>query len=880
MKAFVLSLLLTLTIMPGQSHVLAQNNPQPSEAWFDFCPPWDDATPGTVIDMSGLNAKPAGSHGQIIVRDGHFVESNTGKRVKFLATNTTAWHNFPDKADAQKVAARMAKFGINIVRLHHMDNRWDINSGSSIWKLDPKGALVIDEKQLDKLDYFIAQLKAQGIYVNLNLKVSKMLSEADGFPASIKDIKAGYHKGVDKFDQHMIEHQKNYARQMLTHVNPYTGLEYRKDPTLAIVEINNENGLLGGSWGGIGKGLNNFPEPFAGELRDKWNNWLAQTYSSNEQLQKAWASDAPVQTAPVFAANSKWGLGTQGSAKANLAFPDGQNHGQQSLMRIEVQKSDNVSWHMELHLSNLDLQDGYDYTLSFKAKAAKPRSATVAVMRDREDYRAVGIQTNFKMGTDWQDYSYSFQGNKVDPGHNRLTFKVGGGADDIWLKDVQITPGSSGTGLAEGQSLAKKNIPIPDATFKNQHRDWIRFLVGVEADYVHAMRDLLKKELGVKGLVIDSQIDWGGLSGYARESIMDFADVHAYWQHPSFPGKSWDRSNWNIGNESLVNTWAQGKHGTLDRMSMLRLVDRPFTVSEYDHPAPSEYASECMPLLATVAATQDWDGVYSFEYGSWNKPQNQNRIASFFDHGSHPAKICFYPAAAMILREGLLTPIKDNRTLALPKQAYDQFDLPREAWDAANASTDPATALSIRSGMALDQLPAGSKPNLEENRSAALAMQNPSIRKVDGGGIFTVSNSKAEVTVGMLGGQEIKGRNLDIAIKPFDMNFAALTLTAMDDKPIANSSSILLTLVTRARNHNMGWNEAHNSVGTKWGEGPTQVLGVTGKVTIKCGVARMVYPLDATGKRGMAIPATSDRDGLTFEISPSDQTVWYEITTK
>jgi hypothetical protein len=867
--------LLSLIAMPVHSY--AQDA---QSKWFDFAPPWDDATPGSIIDMSQYNTSPAGSNGRIIVRDGKFVESNTGKRVRFLATNTTAWHNFPEKADAQKVAARMAKFGINIVRLHHMDNRWNLDSGSSIWKTDANGALVIDEKQLDKLDYYIAQLKKHGIYVNLNLKVSKVLMAADGMPEGIKDLKAHYHKGPDKFDDKMIEHQKGYAHQMLTHVNPYTGLEYRNDPAVAIVEINNENGLLGGSWGNIGKGLEKLSEPYRSELQTLWNQWLAKTYANDAALQKAWASDAPVQSEPVIASTSKWSLNKQGAAKATLAYPDGQSNGLQSQMHVQIEKSDNVSWHLELSLPQIYIQERYAYTLTFKAKSAKTRTGTLAVMRDREDYRAVGLMTNVKFDPQWKDYSYTFQGSKVDPDHMRLTFKIGGAPDDIWFEDVQITPGSQGSGVGDDASLAKKNIDIPEATTRNQRRDWIRFLVSVEANYSGTMRDYLKKELGVKALIIDSQIDWGGLSGYARESIMDFADVHAYWQHPSFPGKSWDRSNWNIKNTSLVNTWASGNHGTLDRLATLRLTDRPYTVSEYDHPSPSEYASECMPLLATVAATQDWDGVYSFEYGPWNKSGDQNKIANFFDHGSNPAKIAFYPAAAMIFREGLIAPLSSQVTLELPRQAYDQYDLPREAWDATEAKTDPASVLSKRMGMLLDQESAGSKPRLKENASSKTDGNIPQIQKVDDGGIFTMSSQKASVIVGQIGGRKVDAGALILDLKPFEKNFAAATLTAMDRKPISQSTSLLLTVITQARNQNMGWNEAHNSVGTKWGNGPTQVLGVTGSVSIQCAKAMKVYTLDQTGKRDQQVNARFDKGVLSFDISPAQKTVWYELTNE
>ncbi len=99
---------------------------------FPFVLPWDDAAPGTITDVSFLNARPAGVNGEIVPRNGHFVESKTGKRIRFIGTNFAAKDAFPTHADAEKVATRIAKLGINLVRLHHMDNS-DWGQDASIW---------------------------------------------------------------------------------------------------------------------------------------------------------------------------------------------------------------------------------------------------------------------------------------------------------------------------------------------------------------------------------------------------------------------------------------------------------------------------------------------------------------------------------------------------------------------------------------------------------------------------------------------------------------------------------------------------------------------------------------------------------------------------
>jgi hypothetical protein len=99
-----------------------------------------------------------------------------------------------------------------------------------------------DAAQFDRLDNFVAQLKKHGIYCDLNLNVSRTYKAGDG----VRDYQLiGSAKAVTYFDPRLIELQKEYARKLLTHYNPYTKSEYRNEPAIAIIEIVNENSLVG-----------------------------------------------------------------------------------------------------------------------------------------------------------------------------------------------------------------------------------------------------------------------------------------------------------------------------------------------------------------------------------------------------------------------------------------------------------------------------------------------------------------------------------------------------------------------------------------------------------------------------------------------------------
>ena len=240
---------------------------------FPFVLPWDDAEPG-VADVSGLLFKPAGRFGHARAEaDGHIYvgQGSERRRLRVFGVNLSFAANFPTREDAPKVAARLAKFGVNCVRFHHMDRD---PAPKGLWQAD---MVTIDPEQLDRLDFFFAELKARGIHANLNLHVSRVYP---GFP--VWPGMSPFHKGVDIFHPGLVAMQRDYARALLHHRNPYTGLTYAEDPAVVFVEINNENGLVSRWWE---KKLDDIPAVFADELARQWRLW---------RVARGLSADAPV----------------------------------------------------------------------------------------------------------------------------------------------------------------------------------------------------------------------------------------------------------------------------------------------------------------------------------------------------------------------------------------------------------------------------------------------------------------------------------------------------------------------------------------------------------------------------------------------------------
>jgi hypothetical protein len=198
------------------------------------------AADSSVIDLSWLHDAPAGRDGFIQIRAGHLATPH-GKRFRIWGVNLTAFAagsvHIPAKDDAAFWAGTLSRLGVNCVRLHFLDEP----APNGILAADRDETRAFDAEQLDRLDFFITELKKRGIYCDLNLNVGHTYKAGDG----VRDYQLiGTGKALTYFDPRLIELQKDYARQLLTHINPYTKSEYRHEPAIAIIEIVNENSIV------------------------------------------------------------------------------------------------------------------------------------------------------------------------------------------------------------------------------------------------------------------------------------------------------------------------------------------------------------------------------------------------------------------------------------------------------------------------------------------------------------------------------------------------------------------------------------------------------------------------------------------------------------
>lgn len=206
---------------------------------FPFVVSYD--APTNVVNMSNLLDAPAGKHGRVFVKDGRFATSKGP--IRFNATNLTGPANFPSHDYAERMADRLARFGVNCVRLHFMDSACGYGNfmqatQACLVAATSVSEFTFDPAKLEKLDYLVNAFKKRGIYVNVNLHVARLMAL----------------KGATWFDREIIDSEKDYARRLLSHVNPYTGLSYAQDPVVAMIELNNEDAIFNNCYNSVKAG--------------------------------------------------------------------------------------------------------------------------------------------------------------------------------------------------------------------------------------------------------------------------------------------------------------------------------------------------------------------------------------------------------------------------------------------------------------------------------------------------------------------------------------------------------------------------------------------------------------------------------------------------
>lgn len=861
---------------------------------------------------SGKNPE-AGAEGFITARGDHFVD-NDGHTRRFLGTNICFTGCFPSHEDADRVAEELTRYGINLVRLHYVHHAFPPG------KVYADSDSFIEPQQLEKFDYFFSALKKRGIYTYFQLNIARKFNANNGFENAEK--LPFYNNGVDNFDAHMINLQKKFHSDILNHKNPYTGLRYKEDPGIAMMELSNENSIIY-TWFSSKHRMPSLVEPYATDLKTMWNDFLKSKYADDAALKEAWLSGLDgdgheyiadgIITAPV---NGSWGFQQDGMSKSEMTLLEASpkdNLKGSHFIRLSIDAVGATPNMPQFYRSGLKFTSMSPMCLKLKMRADRVCDVTVRFSQNHSPWQVAGLQSTVTLGRKWKEYEFNFTSN-MDDNDVRLIISHFVPCQ-VEIADISCTSGMHYT-WPRNESMKAMNISWPSknewSLLPQRAMDFTEFLSTVELNYFRHLRSTLKNYIKPHQPFTGTQLHYGLNLPQAE---MDFCDYHCYWTHPTFRG-TWGEENCVVRDRALAN--GDGFPGSnLATASRSRVLGKPFTISEFDHPNLNPYSAEGNLMAAAQGAFQNWSAIIQF---AWSHNTDFYRTVQnvIFDMCSATQKLVHLPACySMFVRGDVRIGTADTVYVQSHTAAQEIQTIARNqntvspSWERNNMIA--SLTLAYPSGRQVPECPrlfnTMGRTVLRKDgdipQSHRQAFENKEITNSTGelvwnwqiadAGYFKVDSRATKVFTGYVRGRSFEYGGMTLIPGRSRMDWITLSLTKTQAVPSSQPTDVLSAgtylLAATGVVHNTGAKildigsnnlSCSSALGGSKGTGPVLCEGIDADIVLK-GLAGRVecFALDPEGEVTSRVDVRENvSSDAVLHIEPKYRTVWYKLVIK
>ena len=436
--------------------------------------------------------------------------------------------------------------------------------------------------------------------------------------------------------------------------------------------------------------------------------------------------------------------------------------------------------------------------------------------------------------------------------------------------------------------------------------DFVRFIADTDQYYFETLKQAVRSVAGPLVPITGTQMGYGGPLNYLSQGGMDYLDEHFYVDHYDFPKAAWDPYDWRIKDSSLTGTDMQ----TLVNLGRHRDLKRPFVVSEYNQAYPNRQGTEIAPVVAVLAALQDWDGLFQFDYADGD---NWGALPSGFRVSGDWAKLAVMGQSAQLFRSGLVPvltatapQVLDTKSLLMGGALRQREGRGATARDAAPWT--PAGIFQTKLGTLLN---ANSTLFAADQTAVTPAATQASVYSPEEARLLFAAPQSAGFAGQVAPGQRIAVGNL--SFEPLDprQKMATVMVTSLDALPLSQSAHMLVSVPGHVLGSQPGslpprpqklipyyershgwWTLEPNAAsqgkpsGARDAQGPLWMARVPLKLTLKAmgqpSTTLTVYPLNLQGQRLPSLPVTSvfklnGDDILTLQNEVTPQSPWYEI---
>ena len=385
----------------------------------------------------------------------------------------------------------------------------------------------------------------------------------------------------------------------------------------------------------------------------------------------------------------------------------------------------------------------------------------------------------------------------------------------------------------------------------------------LEAKMVARMKAFLRS-LGAKALLTNDNCGSHYASLQLASAEYDYIDDHFYVDHPSFPEKPWSlpsscpNKNPLLGESRLAPS----------TQAFTRMVDKPFTITEWNFSGPGRYRGVGGILTGAMASIQDWDGLWRFAYshGRWGLGDAHVCAPGYFDLASDPLAQAGERACVCLFLRGDLAPCREGVALWFTEDCAASSE---KTYHAAPKWCDAAWGMRVGSCLSPDsakglRVVRREEADAFEAEAKAMAGKGSSALRIDRTrGTFTIDTART------CGGFANEG-TIDAGFMKAKVSGAPATVwvSSLDGKDIPKSRRLLVTHVTDVQGDGAKYTDESMTTTLKWGKRPVMRNGEA-KVAVKLDDPSRftVYELATSGRRIGAVESKERNGHLVFTAS-------------
>jgi len=849
-----------------------------------------DIEPGSALDFSnmGLHDAPAGKHGRVIARpDGTFAfEKKPETSVRFYGVNLCFSAHYITHEQSDRLADRLARLGYNAVRVHHHEAEL-IGRGRGTMaipdrKSDRTKSLTLFEAPSNQGEHYTARIRGYVHPPKTGDYVLWLASDDNGKLFLSPDDKPGNKKMIASVSGWTGARQwDKYSSQKSKPVHLEAGKKY-------FIEVNHREGELGDhlavAWQapqskrGIipGQNLSRFGAKDDEKGTIEWESWPDQTTKNSTKPN----AEKLEQIQYLLAAMKKRGIYITTDLYVSRPVLAAE------IWEGATGKVEMDEFKMLVPVNERAFENWKEFVRQFMG-APNPHSGMPLARDPAFSWLSMineGNQGNFigrlseRAKKDWIRAWNEFLTERYGTAAE-LAKAWGKESGDPKMQTVKLFP-----------SIYDDSPPA---------RDLSAFLAATEANMFARMKEFLREELKCQALLTNMNAWTNRVATQSARAEYDYVDDHFYVDHPRFIERRWSLPS-RCPNSSPIAAGAPGGR----KCSFTRLLDKPFTVSEYNYSGPGRFRGVGGILTGCMGALQGWDVIWRFTYSHNRENLFTPAPINYFDLSTDPLNQAADRAAVCLYLRGDMKEAPHTIALALDSDSLNSQKTPNKnlapGWHALAWVTKVGTFLS-KAGKKIEAdlvLPFGSQQVLTDGKVLQIDPYTGSAgqklvaeirregwlkdNKTDLAENYLKSET-GQITINApedilvidtprtAGGYAPEGKTIrtDAASITMNRTYGTVWISSVDDEPIKTSKRLIVTHLTDLQNTGAYFGEQARQTLHAWGKLPHLVRDGRATVQVKLAQADKaeVFALATSGRRTGKTAAKHTDGTLEIELS-------------